>query len=115
MEMSQTNRVFQFSERGFNAPAHMVQSFDVIYREFFCRKVRNDTFKSIVRDWKTNDTHCYFIEPMMMQINKIECCMFRNNTIFFQFCFYRICLFFGQYSANHYIEGIKIFGQLRFH
>ena len=44
MKSNKTNMVLQFPERSFNAPAQLVDMFDILSREFIVPEISNDCF-----------------------------------------------------------------------
>ena len=53
VKMQQANCVFEFPERGFNAPAHGIEAFELVRRKI---KIRDDSFEGVVRQLETDNT-----------------------------------------------------------
>ena len=48
VKMLETDGIFQFTERGFNPPAHSIELFQFIRRKFISIQIGNDGFKGII-------------------------------------------------------------------
>ena len=96
VEVSQTNRVFEFSERRFNSPAHMIQISDFLEGEVTLGKISQNALVRIVRNGEANDSGVDFVGCRRMQIKKIEMNVLRDKVILIRLGFHRLCLFSGQ-------------------
>ena len=62
VKTEQAKGVLQFTERGFNTPAHGIELFQFGKRELIGVKIGNDRFIRIFRNIEAGDTEVYFIK-----------------------------------------------------
>ena len=78
VEVCQTDRIFEFSERRFDAPTHMVQISDFLEGEVTLGKIGQYALMRIVRNGKAKDSGVDFVGCRRMQIKKIEMSVLRD-------------------------------------
>jgi len=112
LELTQTDRILQVTETGFNAPAHMIQLFQFLRRKQIRIQIGDQRFRGRVRERKTDNTEGNGIKAVTFLGKKVEGNIRWKKVIFVRLLpkksFYGICLFTGKKKVNRNIKFLCI-------
>ena len=103
VEMKQVKRIFQIAERGFLAPAHMIEFLDFLQGKLVGAEICGDAFKDAGGDFHTENAK-FHREKRMVFVRKMENGTGRENRIGFSVLYDFTRMACGQNRLNFHIK-----------
>ena len=94
MKSRKTNGIFEIAERSFNAPAKVVNPYELIGRERNRIEIREQIFKHTGGDFHADNSERNRIIERVVKITEIKPDFFRKNMVLTAVLLYEIRLFF---------------------